>query len=322
LKKLTGFFIVLCLSLGITVTPALAAPPPAEVEQLLNEIGWTQEDLKNYLDYYELTLDEFSTIEELDEFLGTPITDENLEELLGLYGMTRQELDTLLAGFGETVEDYFFIEDLETSIDYYMNHDEYMKESENFLALLGLTEDEVDRFFNHLMALDQTALEAQMETVAAKLEPFLAMDPEAELSDQQIQELTAVWSEILSLLKINPKYFLVDASGGKREVSFGELAVMKTFNGKSLLLELYSDTGELLLDMHVSEEMFSSDFLLDGAKEMVDVGDLAGELTKIKHEKLPNTASSFGIHLLLSLLMVLVGLTILFATRRNQTKKC
>jgi processed acidic surface protein len=321
LKKATAVLIIFCLYLS-TVSSAFAAPPQAEVDQLLIEMGWSQEDLQNYLEYYELTLDEFTSIEELDDFLGTPITDENLEELLELYGMTRPELDTLLAGFGETVADYFFIEDLETAIDFYANHDEYMKESENFLSLLGLTEDEVDRFFNHLMALDQTALESQMESVAAKLEPFLALDPESELTDQQIQELTAVWSEILALVKINPKYYLVDAAGRKREVSFGDLATMKTFNGESLVLELYSDTGELLLDMELSEDMFNSDFLLDGAQELIDVGDLAGELTNLKHEKLPNTASPYGINLMLSLLLVLIGLTILLTTRRAKTNKC
>lgn len=305
----------------IPVSSILAAPPQEEVNQLLSEIGWTQEDLQSYLDYYEMTLDDFSTTEELDFFLGTPITDENLEELLVGYNMTREELDTLLAGFGETVDDYWFIEDLDTSIDFYVNHDDYMKESEEFLSLVGLTENEVDNFFNHLMALDQTALEAQMETVAARLEPYLALDPETELTDEQIAELTAVWNEILTLLKINPKYFLVDTAGGKRAVTFGELAAMETLNGESLVLELYSNTGDLILDMQFSEDMVTSDFLFESAGELTDVGDLAGELTKLKHEKLPNTASPYGLNIGFGFILFVLGFFIFIKTRKRTIEK-
>jgi processed acidic surface protein len=321
LKKFIALFLSIGLCLNVNVVTGFAAPPQEQVDQLLSEIGWTQEDLQSYLDYYELTLDEFSTIEELDDFLGTPITDENLAELLAGYDMTRAELDTLLAGFGETVDDYVFIEDLDTSIDFYQNHDEYMEDSEDFLALMGLTEDEVDRFFNHLMALDQLTLEEQMVNVSARLEPFMELDPEAELTEQQIQELTSVWTEMLALLKIAPKYYLVNAAGVKRSVSFNELLAMETLTDDSLLLEIYDTAGTLLLDMQLSEDMLTSDFLFEGAEELANVGDLAGELTKIKHEKLPNTASPYGFNMVIGFIMVLLGALIFIKNRKRVIEK-
>jgi processed acidic surface protein len=316
-----AFVLIVGLMMSSTSLSGLAAPPQEEVDQLISGLGWSQEDLQSYLDYYEMTLDDFTTIEELDEFLGTPITDENLEELLSGYGMTRAELDTLLAGFGETVDDYWFIEDLDTSIDFYQNHDEYMKGSEDFLAAMGLTENEVDALFNHFMALDQTALEEQMESVAARLEPYMALDPDAELTEAQIQELTGVWSEMLSLLQINPKYYLVNAAGEKRPVAFSDLLAMETLGEESLLLELYDPAGTLLLDMQLSEDMLTSEFLFEGAGELTNVGDLAGELTKLKHDKLPNTASPFGLNILLGLLMVLSGVFIFIKTRKKAVEK-
>lgn len=308
--------------MNFNILTGLAAPQEEEVEQLLTQLGWTQADLQAYLDYYEMSLDEFSSIEELDEFLGTPITDENIEQLLGKYDMTRAELDELLAGFGESIDDYWFIEDLDVSIEFYQNHDVEMKESEDFLAMIGLTEEEVDQFFNHLMALDQTALEDEMVIVSRRLEPFLEMDPETELTDQQIQELTSVWTEMLTLLKLDPKYYLVDAKGTKRPVTFGELAVMENLNDKeSLLLELYDTTGTLLLDLQLSEDMLTSDFVFDGAEELTEVGELAGELTKIKHEKLPNTASSYGLNIVIGLLMIMIGSMNFLKVRKRTIEK-
>jgi processed acidic surface protein len=315
-------FLIIGLCMNFNVWAGLAAPPQEEIDSLLAQLGWSQADLQSYLDYYEMSIDEFSTIEELDDFLGTPITDENIEQLLNNYDMTRAELDTLLAGFGETVDDYWFIEDLDVSIDFYQNHDEEMKESEDFLAMIGLTEEEVDQFFNHLMALDQTALENQMMTVSTRLEPFLEMDPETELSDEQVQELTAVWTEILTLLKLDPKYYLVDAKGGKRPVTFSELAIMETLNDdESLLLELYDTAGTLLLDLQLSEDMLTSDFVFDGAEELTKVGELAGELTKLKHEKLPNTATSYGLNMVIGLLMIMIGSIIFLKVKKRTLEK-
>ncbi|WP_078546181.1 processed acidic surface protein [Litchfieldia alkalitelluris] len=274
-------------------------------------MGWTVEELESYLEYYELTLNDFSTIEELEDFLGTPITDENLAQLLLDYDMSRAELDELLAGFGETVDDYWFIEELDVSIDFYLNHDEYMKEAEDILATMGLTEEEeVDRFFNHLMVLDETVLEEQMASVSSRLEPYLAMNPEEELTSEQIQELSGIWSEMMTLLNLNPKYYLIDETDTRREVNFAELLAMETLNGESVFLELYDQTGELILDMQLSEDMLTSDFIFEGAEQLSEVGELAGELTNIKHEQLPNPASPFLLNIVLGMIVLLTGFII------------
>ncbi|WP_421381472.1 processed acidic surface protein [Bacillus salacetis] len=281
MKKITGFVFVFLLISSSLVT--YAAPPQEDVNQLLAELGWTPEELTEYLDYYELTLDDFETADDLRVMMGTPLTDETLAQLLADYEMTRAELDELLAGFGETVDDYWFVEDLDVSIDFYKNHDTYMEEAEDFLATMGLTENEVDAFFNHLMALDETELETQMDLISARIEPYLELDPEAELSPAQVEKLGLVWSDMMTMLKINPKYYIEDVSGKRRSVSFNELLSMKTFNEAALFIELFDDQGTLLLDMRLSEEMMAHEYVLEGAEELADVGELAGELTNLKH---------------------------------------
>ncbi len=265
--------------------PVLAAPPQEDLNALLADLGMTQDELQSYLDYYEMSLDDFVTIEDLQFVLGTPITEDNLSILLSDYGMTRPELDALLAEFGETVEDdYWFIEDLDSSIDFYINHEQYMMEAEEFLTSIGLTEDEVNAFFTHLTALDQMSLDEQMEQLSTRLESFMTMDPETALTDAQIQELSSVYSDMMISLNLNPKYFLEDASGGMREVTLGELLAMQDPNGQNLVIEMYDTQGTLLLDMKLTEDMLTSEYLFEAANELTHVGELAGELTDVRHE--------------------------------------
>ncbi|MGM0878350.1 MAG: processed acidic surface protein [Bacillota bacterium] len=318
MKKFLSALFVSLLFFNTNFVPVFAAPPQNEVNKLISEMGWTQEEFQNFLDYYEMSLDEFDTIEDLKFVLGTPITDKNLTELLAQNDMSREQLDELLAGFGETVDDYWFIEELDVSIDFYLNHDEYMKEAEEMLASIGLTEDEVDRFFNHLMALDETVLEQRMEEVAARLEPYFLLDPETELTDAQMEELTSIWEEMMSLLQLDPKFYLVNKEGVKTAVSYGELMNMEEMYGNSLLIEIYDTQGNLLLDMQLSEDMLTSDFVFSSASQLTNVGDLAGELTNLKHDQLPKTASSYGLNMAIGLIVLLLGLSIYVKTRKTQ----
>jgi processed acidic surface protein len=295
-----------------------AQPPQEELDQLLVEIGWDMENLTKYLDYYEESLADYNTIEELQEVLGTPITPDNLSELLVTHGMTREELDILLAEFGETVhEDYFFIEDLELAIGFYQDHDEMMQEYEEFLSAIGITEEEADRLFNHFEALDQEALQAQMEQVGARLENLMMIDPEAEITDEQKAELVAVWEEIMASVQLKAKYYLVDAQGNQTPISFSELANMENFTAAALLVELYNLDGMMILDLQASGEMLDSQFAIDAGEKLTDIGELAGELTELKHEKLPDTASPYVANMLVGIGMVLIGISLVLYRRKR-----
>lgn len=298
--------------------PVFAAPPQNKIDQLLSELGWTNDDLTEYLDYYELSVDDFETIEDLKSMLGTPITDENLADLLLQYEITRSELDTVLAEFGESLKDYYFIEDLDIALSFYLGHDEEMAELEEFMALIGLTDAEVDSLFTHFMELDETLLEQQMEDIITRLDPFLMIEDTTELSEAQQDELISVLGDMMSILQLDPRFYLVDKNGVDTAVTFKELMGMEELYGNDLLIQLYSTNGDLLLDMQLSEEMLSSDFLINSGMEFAEVGDLAGELTTLFHKRLPDTATSLWSNMLLGLLAFGLGLIGYLYSKRFQ----
>ncbi|MBO1512596.1 processed acidic surface protein [Metabacillus bambusae] len=306
------------LFIFIVQQTAFAALPQAQVDQILSELGWTNHDLTEYLNYYELAIDDFETIEDLKSMLGTPLTDENLADLLLQHEITRSELDTLLAEFGESVEDYFFIEDLDIAISFYLGHDEEMAELEEFMALIGLTDAEVDSLFTHFMELDETLLEQQMEDIISRLDPFFMLEDTTELTKAQQDELVAVLKDMMTILQLDLRFFLVDKNGVEAAATFKELMGMEELYGNELLIQLYSTDGELLLDMQLSEEMLSSEFLIESGIELAQVGDLAGELTSLFHNRLPDTASSLWVNMILGLLVIGIGLIGFHYSKRFQ----
>lgn len=315
------FMLVFIVFLFWGYQSANAAPPKQEVNQILTELNWTQQQLVEYLDYYELTLDDFESGEDLRMVLGTPITPENLAELLQQYEITRQEMDVVLAEFGETLEDYYFIEDLDVALNFYLDHDGKMAEIEEFLSLIGLTEEEADALFTHLMELDENKLEQQMKNIMSRLDPYLMMEDMTELSESQEDELTSLLQEFLKALKLEAQFTLIDNNAVETMVSFKQLMNMEELYNNDLLIALYNLNGDLILDMRLSEDMLSSEFFIESGIEFAELGNLAGELTNMLHDRLPETASSIWFNLFISFILLGIGgFGILFSKKVRQVK--
>ena len=312
-KFFIAFIVIFCC---FAWQPVKAAPPQQEVNKILTELNWTEQQLIQYLDYYELTLDDFETGEDLRMVLGTPITPELLAELLQQYEITRQEMDVVLAEFGETIEDYYFIEDLDVALSFYLDHNGEMAEIEEFFSLIGLTEAEVDALFTHFMELDEKKLEKQMENIMQRLDPYLMMDEATELTDAQQDELIGLFQEIMEALNLKVQFTLVDDNHVETIVTFKQLMDMEELYGNDLLISLYNLHGEMILDMRLSEEMLSSEFFIESGIEVAELGDMAGELTNMFHERLPNTASSLWENLLISLIILGIGILGLLYTKK------
>ncbi|WP_199426870.1 processed acidic surface protein [Thermaerobacillus caldiproteolyticus] len=318
MKKLL-FVAVICLFLNtINVDDrAFAQINEKELQQYVSSFGWTIEDLQHYLADYDMTINDFATLEKLKERLGTPITEENLNELLMRYNLTQEELEALLGQFGETVQDYTFIKDLDTAVDFYLHHDKEMQEINDMLASIGFTEQEVNRLFEHIMSLDERALVQQLEGVDARLEPFLHIDDPTKLTDAQQEELISIWETLLSALEIQPKFYLVK-HGQKQKVSSRQLMAMNTLGGRDLLVELYNNQGERLVDLQLSENMLTSDYILHAGESFVHAGEMAAEMKeKMQGEKMPNTASPYVTNTLIGLLLMLLGAFVYWRTREK-----
>ncbi|WP_282171448.1 processed acidic surface protein [Cytobacillus firmus] len=97
--------IVIASILLFSLFPAvsLAAPSNEEVAKFLKETNWSEEGLNDHLEYFwDMSIEDFETIEEMIEYLGEPITEENLQQLLADYGFeNEEELTALLVENGE-----------------------------------------------------------------------------------------------------------------------------------------------------------------------------------------------------------------------------
>jgi processed acidic surface protein len=313
------FIITACLFLNTTVFEprVLAAINQQELEQYLESISWTMEDLNDYLADFDLTLADFETLDELKNMLGTPITPDNLNELLARYNLTQEELEALLGQFGETPQDYTFIEDLDMAVDFYLNHEKEMQEIIDMLATIGFTEEEANRLFEHIMSLDEAALEQRMEGLDARFERFVNIEDPSELTEEQKEDLLAIWEELLAALEISPKFYLANGNT-KQAIAYRDLVKLDTLGGRDLLVELYNMQGELLVDMQLSEEMLLSDFIFQAGEDFLHVGEMASEMkVTMQGEKMPNTASPYLMNILIGLCIALLGWLIYRKTREK-----
>lgn len=364
------------------------AVAPDELTEFLNENNWTEEDLESYLEYfYDMSLKDFSTIDELKETLGepiteenlqklikdyefeneddlvaflidngemeegdniqdvfryinaldstvsyyteesgTPITDENLNELLKDYGMTMQELKELLAKNDDSLDNYESIEDLDMAIAIYIGGNEI----ENIVSELGITEDEIMALMSHFesLNLDEAAVEEKMATIEKRLEPFIELEDTSELTDEQAAELVSIAEEILNIVELNPKFYLVKGSE-KKPVTMNELVKMKDAGGYGLLVELYNNKGELLADALLPADMLNSELIDETVQDMKKVEKSVKKIktavkrTKaeqphtIKGGKLPNTAGNYMEGVLVGSILTLLGV-ILYRKRKVQ----
>lgn len=263
------------------VSSVIAAPPENELNQYLDEIGWTKQELLDYLEYYEIPLDDFSTVEDLKVVMGTPINSKNLQGLLKKYNLTEQELTDLMDHFEDSLNDYKFIEDLDAAVDFYVNHDEYMAEVENELAKIGLTEEETERFFNYLAQVEENNKNQldQMEALDLRLENFLSVNDPSELSDEELDELVQILNETIALYEINVK-FKID----NKEVTLKELLKMEEAPN-NLFVSIYSTSGELLIDFSMPAEFFETGDVMEKGEEIIHVGELSDEYVDHMHKE-------------------------------------
>ncbi|MCH1627799.1 processed acidic surface protein [Fredinandcohnia quinoae] len=283
-----------------------------ELDNYFTKTGLTEDALKNYLSVYDLTLKDFDSVTELTSYLGSPVTKQNLNTLLTKHNMNESDLQNILGGFGETVSDYLFIKDLETTVDFYFNHAEVLVEAEQMLSEIGLTEDEIDGLFLHFLSLKEISLDEKMRDISTNLEQYFTYNTEATLTSKQKKELLALYDDMISIFELAPKYYLVNGQS-KEAIAYNELLNSTSLGGADLLVEIFNQDQEFLLDIKVTEDMLASDFILERGEKLLTVATLANEMSVGVHgEKLPTTALPYGSYLLLSAILILIGICLLF----------
>lgn len=262
---------------------ASAAVNRAELEEYIESVGWTMGDLLAYLDRYGLTVADFRTMDELRQWLGTPLTDERFHAVLRRHGLTVEELEALLGQFGETVQDYTFVEDLDRAIRFYSQHNAAMQQINDLLGVLGMTEQEVRALTRHIASLDDPQLAGRLAALRAQLRPF--EQTEGPWTDEQRRELRALWEKALRLLQLEAKYYV-----NGREITPSAAAAADT----KTIVKLYNRQGEEMADIAMTRDMLTSGYIVRAGEKGIEAGLLALEMKgMMQGEKLPDTASPY-----------------------------
>lgn len=303
-----------------------------EFLSFLEEINWSKEDYLAYLESKGWSLTDFWEVADL----GTPLTEEGVQTVMTDFELTRAELNALLVdnydlAEGEDVMDgmsLIFNEDLYYYVEYYLDEENLVGIEfgiEGVFTEIGLTDEELDRLFEHFLSLDledETFL-VQLEALAERMEAIEAFESADDLDAAQIAEILSVFTDMMNLFEIEAKYYLTDGKE-KQPLTLTALMALETTNGFDLLIEIYDTQGTFLADVIFTAEMFGSEIITETAKDLEVVKDVIAAPKKetpvvkketkavktVKGGKLPKTASDYGSNALIGLAFVLIGLVL------------
>lgn len=244
--------------------------------------------------------------------LGIPIahaavTDTEVNEILADYDLSREELDVILAEYGTTVEEHESKQELADAVDFYLNHLSVLKDLEEFLASIGITEEEADQLFAHLEKIDSDEMQKQMVDIDTRIEEIM-LASDSEFTDAEKEELSSLFAKMMNAMQLVPTFYLVDSTGAQTVISYEELLQANEFTSDALRVQLHSSSGELLAVVELTNAMLSGDFVLSAFEKVADVGELVAQL--------PDTASLYGTGILLGLILAFSGLG-LFMIRKK-----
>jgi processed acidic surface protein len=304
MKRYFSFFVALIVlfSLGSSGTKGFAATKinQDELNAYLSEVRMTQEELEEYLSYYDLTLNELKSAEELRETLGPAVTPETLQNLLKQYEMTEAELTELLMEYGELeegdsiIDTFHFIYDIEDIIDLEMDYDEeemeYDEEEisdlmDGLFTEIGLTDEELDRFMNHLLPIvEDPSFESRLMAISDRMNQLEYFETIDELSAEQVAELLSIYNDLQSLLQIQFKFSLIQ-DGVTTNLSLEALFQLKELTNASLLVSIYDLNGHFLFDFTLTGEMIGSDLVKETGNDIKQSTEVISKVAEVKKEK-------------------------------------
>ncbi|WP_416151589.1 processed acidic surface protein [Salipaludibacillus sp. HK11] len=317
------------------------------LNELLEEYELTLEEATNLLVEYglievgETIFDQYKFLDDLDWDLydyyyypSTPLSQDGIDKLLIEYNLTYEELLSLLAEFDDSLDNYEYVEDLDFAIWVYLYSDEdYFEFSDedfdDIFNQVGLTIDELERLFEHFMMLDyDDAFMDKLEALANRMIAFEDFNGASELTAKQVAELLDIFSELMALLEMDAKFYLVK---GEEQVaiSLDALFKMTTSEGYDLLIELYNKQGDFLADILITADMLGSELIIETGMDLKKTEDIleqketkvsdvekvvppsksdSGSITKTEHgAKLPKTASNYMTDIAFGLSITLFG---------------
>ncbi|TRZ38489.1 processed acidic surface protein [Niallia circulans] len=279
------------------------------------EFPFFAESLYEYVGYYlEMPVD------------GTPINDDNLQELLDDYGFSsKAELEKYMQRFEIYLDEFVTIEDLRESVAYYVNSKADLEErTKGLFQSLPLTANEVERLLEHFKEIDSENpnLKKQLTALSDRMIEFDDFESARELTAEQIADLLDISNQLLNLLQVDANYSLMK-DGATKAITIQSLMALTSTNGADLLIQLNNKKGQNLADIVLTHEMFGSKLIKELGKDLqealqfmkdtdvtpVKTATKAVEQT-VKGGKLPNTASDYVQNSIVGLMIALVGVLV------------
>ncbi|ROR23876.1 processed acidic surface protein [Mobilisporobacter senegalensis] len=306
----------------------------------------TKEDIYDSLAKYESTIDEYETVEDLSDFLGEVIKADlsNLNYFYKEYDLDKESIFQLLDESGEDINDYIFIEDLETKIldSYYgefpgIDEDMIAELLPIILEELGITDKEMQQIIDYFTSMEDylssPEVEQRLMDLSERLmdlgERLMNLGDTAisdGLTDELVSEITSLYNEFLSILKINIVY-TIEKNGVDKPISFEQLLKLESLaDNEKLKVAIYGSDSKLLADFIITNDMFDSimDKINGIEEEIIDTVNQHKPEKSVKNKskttvngaKLPKTASNYIPNSLFGLFIAFIGI-LLFKKVRN-----
>lgn len=316
------------------------------LQELAMEVGLTEKELADLFAANGFDLYSYATMEELYEVIYNDINGVSLHFLLLEVELSQEEFDQLLADNGVKLEDFSSYEELsefvyEASGYYEFSREDYWEMMGPFLDLIGVSQDEFFRAYDHLESVvsnDPEAFISGLEDIALRAEALGDFETSTELTEEQGKELISIWNDLMNIFQMKAEFYLVDGNT-KTPVTFEELLKITDLEDRILLVELFDLQGNHLLNFTITGELFGSDLLTSAPtveapvqekpaeseqkheapvlKEKVTPTKTATETVKEEGKRLPDTASPVGNILAFGAVLMAAGAALYAWNRRK-----
>lgn len=201
----------------------------------------TKDDLEYVLTLYSESLTDFDSIEGLKDFLGEAVKYDysNLTPLYEKYGLDQDSLTKLLADYGESLDDYIFVNELDDTLYFYQGGDETVQET-------GF-EEKLAAYLNEISALRGFTVSREM--ISTNLSKY-----ETDLSAfETVEDLKDYLGEVIQADLGNLDYFYDEYALTPEDINAFLSENNKTLNDYIFMDDLeydllYSETGTITYD--------------------------------------------------------------------------
>lgn len=342
MKKLGALLLVLSLifsSISQTVFATAITSVDQDLTSYLEEASTirgfavTPENVDEALATFGLTASDFNTVAEIKSVLGDVIKADlsNLNNIYSDYDLDQTGLTQLLGEYGEELNDYIFLNDLDMDLYFYTDSSEgevvpgtgafpMIDKAMIFEMLdqIGLSEEELTNIQQHYISimegLSSTEVQSQLEELNLRtmvliesINAKVAKNVDYQPSQEELSELSSVYEEILSIFQLKLVTSIIK-NGVETPLTFAELLRLSDLKDADIKILIYDLNSVLLAEAVIPSELINSelDKLVSNNEETSENDTIETE----KGGKLPKTAANYIPNAFIGILIALAGILV------------